>query len=189
MIFSCADGSLSIWSTKTYEMLYKRNFTMKKLRRMDLSPDGSTVAISRGDHAISILSTSDYSEINTIQGDSSFNVVRFSPDGKFILAGDKNAHLHRISIADGAILESLPAHYWAIYDICYSPNEALFATASRDKIVKVWNANEHKVLARLEGRKEGAHTHSVNAIFWQEQDRLISAGDDGDVRVWELKAD
>ena len=38
------------------------------------------------------------------------------------------------------LIKSIPAHNYAIYDIVFSPNAKLFATASRDKTVKIWDA-------------------------------------------------
>lgn len=187
-IFACADGSFSVWSAKTYERLYYKSLCQKKLRKMELHEASNRLLISRGDGKLSVFSTEDYHELITLEGIDGFNVARFSPDGKYVIAGDKKAHLHWIQLSDGKFLKSLPAHYWAIYDILYSPNKELFATASRDKIVKLWDAKSLEVLSRLEGRRNDAHTHSVNVLYWKVQNTLVSAGDDATVKVWELKS-
>lgn len=188
LVFSSADGSISVWSSTTFERLYAHSYAQMKLRKMDLNQEGNAIALSRGDNCISLISTKDYVEKRRIETTASVNVSRFTPDGKYLLAGDKMAHLHKIRISDGEILSSLPAHYWAIYDICFSPTSNYFATASRDKIVKVWEAESMQVLQRLEGRKAEAHTHSVNSLYWEHENTLVSAGDDGLVRSWELKS-
>ncbi|MEX2379534.1 MAG: WD40 repeat domain-containing protein, partial [Vicingaceae bacterium] len=79
------------------------------------------------------------------------------------------------------------AHYWAIYDIAFSPNGKLFATASRDKTVKIWDAESTKVLKRFEGHKDQAHSHSVNKLLWLNQNQLLSTGDDGSVKLWSIE--
>ncbi len=188
VIFSSADGSISVWSADTFERLYHSQLCQGKVRKMDLDPMKKSIAISRGDGAISILSSLDYSEQKKIDHTSPINVVRFSPDGKDLLAGDKMAHLHQIELSSGRFAHSLPAHYWAIYDIVYSPNREFFATASRDKTIKIWDPIKLQVLKRLEGPKVGGHTHSVNSLLWPEQNVLISAGDDSDIRIWEVKS-
>jgi WD40 repeat protein len=81
-------------------------------------------------------------------------------------------------------IQKLPADYWAIYDIAFSPNGMYFATASRDKTVKIWDAENYVVLKRFEGQKYKAHSHSVNKLLWLNQKQLLSTGDDGSIRLW-----
>ena len=82
--------------------------------------------------------------------------------------------------------KNIAAHNWAIYDMAFSENGKYLATASRDKTIKIWDANQLKVLQRIEGFKDSGHTHSVNAILWLAYNNLlISAGDDQSLKVWE----
>ena len=188
LVFASGDGSFSVWSAKSFERLYHQQLCEQKLRKMELSGGGKELLSCRGDGIISRFSTSDYSEIGQIKGNAGFNVARYSADGQTILAGDKQAHLHVIDKKTGEILKSLPAHYWPIYDLQFSPSGEYFATASRDKTIKIWDPKELKVLERIEGRAYGAHSHSVNALLWQNDSTLISTGDDGMVKQWQIEA-
>jgi len=188
LIFASGDGSFSVWSAKSFERLFHQDLSQQKLRKMELSADRSELLICRGDGIISRFNTEDYSESGQIKGKAGFNVARFSPDGQTILAGDKEAHLHSIEVHSGEIQKSLPAHYWPIYDLQFSPSGEYFATASRDKTIKIWDPAELKVLERIEGRAYGAHSHSVNALLWIDDQHLISAGDDGMVKQWQIDA-
>ena len=188
LIFASGDGSFSVWSAKSFERLYQQQLCQQKLRKLELSEDGSELLISRGDGIISRFKTDDYSEKAQIKGDAGFNVVRYAADGETILAGDKQAHLHSIDKRSGKILKSLPAHYWPIYDLQFSPSGKYFATASRDKTIKVWDPKELKVLERIEGREYGAHSHSVNALLWIDETTFISTGDAGMVKQWQIDA-
>lgn len=188
LIFASGDGSFSVWSAKSFERLYHQELSQQKLRKIEFSAERSELLICRGDGIISRFNTEDYSEKGQIKGNAGFNVARFSPDGQTILAGDKQAHLHSIDSGSGKILKSLPAHYWPIYDLQFSPSGKYFATASRDKTIKIWNPKEMKVLERIEGRAYGAHSHSVNALLWIDEFNLISTGDDGMVKQWEIES-
>jgi coatomer subunit beta' len=61
----------------------------------------------------------------------------------------------------------------------------IFASASLDKTVKVWNINSKKVaLYTLKG-----HTNGVNCVDYFRGDKpyLISGGDDRLVKIWDYQ--
>lgn|GEM_PF-391876 len=188
LIFSCADGSFSVWSAKTFERLFFHQLSDKKLRKLDYHSEMGLLAVSRGDDKLSLLNISDYSLNSEIEHNAPINVSRFSADGSYLLIGDKMAHLSKLNLKSLLIESSVPAHYWAIYDIAFSSEGNQFATASRDKIVKIWDASNFEVIQRIEGMKQSGHTHSVNALHWPMTDLLVSAGDDSSIRVWEVKS-
>ena len=83
--------------------------------------------------------------------------------------------------------QSIAAHDGAIYDIAYSPNSDLFATASRDKTVKIWDAKTFQLLEVLNKEDYDGHQYSVNKLIWSTYNNyLISAGDDRTIIVWEI---
>jgi WD40 repeat protein len=115
------------------------------------------------------------------------NVVRYSPDGKFLLTGGRDAHLNIWSVGNYELVHSISAHNWAIYDIVFSPDATLFATASRDKSIKIWDAKTFQLLQRITKENFDAHTHSVNKLIWSTYyNYLVSVGDDKMVMVWEV---
>ena len=115
---------------------------------------------------------------------SAVYVVRYSPDGKFILTGGKDAHLNIWNVENYELMKSIPAHNWAIYDIVFNPDASLFATASRDKTIKIWDAKTYELLKRITKTKFDGHTHSVNKLFWNTcPNYLVSVGDDKMIMV------
>ena len=113
--------------------------------------------------------------------------MRFSPDGKVLLTGGRDAHLNIWQVGKYEIIKSIPAHNWAIYDIAYSPNSKLFATASRDKTIKIWDSNTFQLLKVINKAKQGGHLNSVNKIIWSTYNNyLISSGDDRAILLWEI---
>jgi len=115
------------------------------------------------------------------------NTVRYSPDGKFLLTGGRDAHLNIWKVGNYKLVKSIPAHNWAIYDIVFSPDGSLFATASRDKTIKIWDAKTYQILKRITKENFEAHTHSVNKLIWSSfHNYLVSAGDDRMVMIREV---
>jgi WD40 repeat protein len=115
------------------------------------------------------------------------NIVRYSPDSKFLLTGGRDAHLNIWSVENYELIKSIPAHNWAIYDIVFSPDGTLFATASRDKTIKIWDATSYQILKRITKENFEAHTHSVNKLIWSTYGNyLVSVGDDKMVMIREV---
>jgi len=87
---------------------------------------------------------------------------------------------------DFQLLHSIPAHNYAIYSIVFSPDKNRFATASRDKTIKIWNTDDFSLIHRIDFEKNDGHKNSVNKLIWNNlTGQLISASDDRSIMVWE----
>jgi len=190
LVFSSGDGSISIWSVPDFKLLFQQQLTENKIRRMDYSIHRNELAVGLGDGRLAYLSLEDWRVLGySNRYSSAINSLSYHSNASYILAGEKNAQLHQIHFNESAEDEKLAAHYWAIYDIAFDPssNGQLFATASRDKTIKIWDAHTLKVLKRFEGFADKGHTHSVNSLLWAKYNNyLISAGDDKSLKIWNI---
>ena len=85
------------------------------------------------------------------------------------------------------LIKSLPAHNFAIYSIDFSKDERYFATASRDKTIKIWDADELEFLLRLDREKNAGHAFSVNKVLWSRKENLLlSCSDDKSIKLWSV---
>ena len=187
VVFSSGDGTVSIWSVPDFELLLQVKIGEGKNRKLAYSAKREELAVASADGFVQVLTTKDWSSKYSI-GDleSGANSVIFTDDS--LLIGTKNAHLHEYDFTLSNKKEGIPAHNWAIYDLAFNHQLNLLVSGSRDKTVKFWNPNDLSVLKRLEGFKDKAHTHSVNALLWTQFDHLLlSAGDDKTIRVWQVK--
>ncbi len=147
-----------------------------------------TIAIGTSDNNIYILNKN-YQVVNTLTAHSnSVFVVKFSPDGKFLLSAGRDAHLKIWNVEKNFELqEDIVAHMFTINDLAYSPDGNYFVTCSMDKSVKVWDANSFKLLKVIDKARHAGHGTSINRVLWSNyRNYLLSASDDRTISVWEL---
>lgn len=184
------DGNFAVCSLDTLSLIKMKKLSHEKVRSIDFNYTTSEIAVALGDCNVLVfdLYTLDYKK-NFIGHGLASNVVRYSPDGKFLLTGGRDAHLNIWQVGNYELVKSIPAHNWAIYDIAFSPDTTLFATASRDKTIKIWDAKTFQLLKRITKENFDAHTHSVNKLIWSTYNNyLVSVGDDRLVMVREVNS-
>ena len=185
------DGNFAICSLDTLSLIKIKKLCEAKVRSIDMNYIASEIAVASGDCNIHVFDLITLEQKNSFTAHQfSANVVKYSPDGKTLLTGGKDAHLNKWKMENGKwkMEKSIPAHNFAIYDIVYSPNSALFATASRDKTIKIWDSKTFELLARINKENFEGHTNSVNKLYWSTYNNyLISTGDDRSVMVWEVE--
>src|SRR5262249_95420 len=77
---------------------------------------------------------------------------------------------------------TLGGHTDEVLSVCYSPDGALVATASRDGAIKLWRSKDGKEQLTLRG-----HKGWVNSVgFCLGGQKLVTAGQDNSVRVWDI---
>lgn len=182
------DGNFALCSLDTLSLIKMKKLSHEKVRSIDFNYKTSEIAVALGDCNVLVfdLHTLDHKK-DFIGHELAANVVRYSPDGKFLLTGGRDAHLNIWQVGNYELVKSIPAHNWAIYDIVFNPDATLFATASRDKTIKIWDAKTYQLLQRITKENFDAHTHSVNKLIWSTYNNyLVSVGDDRMVMVREV---
>jgi WD40 repeat protein len=184
------DGCITVWETtgpedRPIRMQRRIPLTDAKVRGLALDPGGALIAAARGDGLISLLDTTDLNEHYTLKGhDIGANCLAWHPRKPVLLSGGKDGHV-RLWHAheDFRPLQAFPAHKDHIYRIAFSPDGRFFATASRDKTAKVWDAGTLEPVRRLD-RHHGGHGYSVNVVLWLAE-TLLTASDDKSIVAWE----
>jgi WD40 repeat protein len=102
----------------------------------------------------------------------------WSNDGKLFATGSSDMTAKVWDGKTGKLLRSLAGANKPVKGVAWSTDGKL-ATASEDKIVRVYPANSDKPL-ELTG-----HTHPVAAVAWSRDGKLVSGGEDGKVIFWD----
>ena len=120
--------------------------------------------------------------------------VSFGPNSQMIATASKDQTV-KLWSRDGQFLTTLVddsltdkdcerfkqvSHCDEVWDVSFSHNGEMIATASRDKTVKLWDRNDRKLVRTLRG-----HTDGVLSVSFNTEDQiLVSAGYDSNVLLW-----
>ena len=112
------------------------------------------------------------------------------PDGRSLLTTGRDAQLvlhEKNSAGTWEIRQSVPAHLYGIHDVCLHPEKTLVASGSQDKTVKIWDAENLRLLRVLDRGRHNGHSHSVNQLCWlAKPDLLLSCSDDRSILAWDI---
>ena len=182
-----ADGNLSVWNSKTLELLIYIPLDCGKIRDIQINDNGELISVSCQDGTTRIFETVGFNEIvtlNTHNGGSTVSCFDFNYPQQ-ILTGGKDAYLSLWNWETSNLIKNIPAHNYVVYDICFLDSD-FFATASRDKTIKIWDAKTQQVVQRLDA-KLGGHKHSVNKLVKLNDEMFASFGDDKKIIIWSKK--
>jgi WD40 repeat protein len=152
--------------------------------------DPATQRIAVGSYkSVHLMSLAGRKWIATLSGQADLvRAVRFSPDGKRLaVAGGPSGRFGEIRIWDVAspkpkLVSTIHGHTDTILAIAFSPDGSTIASASYDKLVKLWDVSTTKQIKSL---KE--HSDAVYAVaFMPDGKRLVSAAGDRTVKVWDV---
>lgn len=110
------------------------------------------------------------------------NYVTFSPNGKFLLSTSSDYSARLWSIPDMKLLQLYNNHDDDVENASFSGCGNFIATASRDHKVRIFKINGELYKIFI------GHTADVLSVVWSNNDKeLISCGDDGTIRVWDIQ--
>jgi WD40 repeat protein len=109
-----------------------------KILSLDLNVNGTVLAGAGDDGNLYLWDIAKGYAATTIKVSKvSLSAITFSPDGKQIIAGDRNGILYVIN--NGLVVRDLPGHSSQIEDIRFNHAGTFFASASKDYKVRLWN--------------------------------------------------
>ncbi len=116
------------------------------------SPDGTSVAVVRGDKPVCIRDAITGETLVELKGHThTVSSAEFSPDGKCIVTGSEDGTARVWDSRTGQIRTELKTH-GAVISADFSPDGTRIATASGDGILRVWDASLGVVVAEFNQR-------------------------------------
>jgi WD40 repeat protein len=163
----------------------------KQLRAGALSPDGRRLLSGGTSEVLQLWDVTTGQEIKRIEvGRGWINCLAFTPDGRHVVVGDREAGLH--DLETGQRVRLFEGHKHEVHSVVLSPDGKRLLTASWDGGVRLWDVSTGRLL-RLLGSHDG---FAFSAAFSPDGRLAASAGGgrydgekylpgtDHDIRLW-----
>jgi WD40 repeat protein len=179
------EGLLTVWDLETGHAQESYHLSNQSLRTIAYSAEREELAVGASDGSIYLLNSETLGLKKVLTGahEPSVFSLAYTPDGRHLLSGGRDAILRIWKTEDFLPISEQPAHWYTVNHILFSPDGDFFATASRDKTVKIWDAQTFSLLKVLDTIRDNGHINSVNRLLWLPGS-LISASDDRSVKIW-----
>ena len=178
------DKTIRLWDLTTGKMVRKMAEPVKNITQVRIAPDGATVASSSGWGEIALWNAKTGEKINsTSAGDENLLSLQFSRDGAYILSGGAR----RITLWNARDLSPLRHFEGFGNDVtasALSPDRKWGAGADAEGEILLFDmeAEGKQTPKSLEGHLGGV----TSLLFLPDGRRLVSAGKDGTIRLWNI---
>ena len=176
------DTTIKIWDLQDNTLTTTLRGHRAKIHSVAFSPDGTLLASGSDDSTFRLWDVQAGAHIATLEhivgrNRSAVIEVAFSPDGELLATAGFDVKLWEVSTHNE--ITTLQHNEWVVA-LAFSPNGELLATGDNQGRVKIWNIQERKVIAQLEG-----DTVRVDTLVFSPDGRtLASAGYHGVIKLW-----
>jgi WD40 repeat protein len=184
-----SDGAIIVMDVENFVVRKHIKASEKSVRNIAINSFSGEFAVAYSDFSVKVFDLQDFSlKLVVNQHINSVFTVCYSPDYQYLITAGRDAHLKILAVNNHYnIHEDIAAHLFAINDIKFSPNGKYFATCSMDKSIKIWDAEQFKLLKVIDKARHAGHGTSINKLWWSEYENLlVSASDDKRISVWKL---
>lgn len=183
VLSSGADGIVIEWNRA--DASYSRTIPLSdsKIRRFSFNPLKNELAFPFANGNMEIVDPLFFNSIEKLTvNEVGVASCAFHPKKSALLTGGRDGEIHVWNTKKNfEPVMNFTAHKGNVYAIVFHPKRHVFATGSRDKEIKIWDAESLDFLCG------GTHSRSVNVLHFLKNGLLLSASDDGSVRLWKIR--
>ncbi|MFI5134798.1 MAG: WD40 repeat domain-containing protein [Chitinophagales bacterium] len=181
------DGMLTVWNNESFQLERMMVVSDQSLRMIDFHPAKNEAALGCSDSRIYLADLKNFKIISALEGPSNSVFSLCYLNEKTLLAGSRDAQLYVYDLGENKLKVQIKAHLYTINHIVPILDGRFIATASRDKTIRIWDAENFELIKSLDREKYDGHINSVNRLLWiAEKNLLVSASDDRSVIVWKI---
>ena len=176
-----ASGCAVLFDVKTGQRIVKVGDELDVVLSADINNDLTRIALGGPRKIVRIFSTETGEMLYEIRKHTDWiYAVRFSPDGVLLATSDRSNGLFVWEADTAREYLDLRGHTAAVTDLDWRTDSNVLASASLDGTIRLWEMNNGNQIARA-----NAHGNGVNAIAFTHDGRLVTAGQDHTVKLWD----
>jgi hypothetical protein len=173
-------GRVLVWDIITGERLMVLGTEYDTVLAADIRPDQSQVALGGPSRFVKIFSTKNNDLQHKIKKHTDWvTAVAFSPNGQWLASADRNGGISIWDPDNGQELFTLGGHKSAVTALSWRGDSKLLASSSEDGTIKLWEMQEGK-----QAKNWNAHGGGAQSVTYAHDGRLVSAGRDNAVNLW-----
>ncbi len=191
VISTCRERGAEIWDLETGRArpLLSLPIPIAPRSRIARSSDGSRIALCGADQSAYVVNVPLRTTLSARGADqplrlagheSPLSNAAFSPDGRQLVICGASESAHIWDLESQQVTSVLSGHHDAVTAAAYHPRASLVATVSRDGQLRIWEKDRELAAAATD-------TALLDVGFLPDGSRIVAAGADGTIRVWDLR--
>ncbi len=177
---ACADRRVRLWDLATGTEIARIEGHRAEVVRVAFHPDGTWLASTGEDSQVRVWSVPAGEPVFVFEDmKTPGEGLAFSPDRRLLAATARDGLVFVWDLDTRALLHTCPGHRRAAGALEFSANSEWLASGGVENSLRVWDPRAGKTLVLLL-----AHQRPVTGLGFLPDNRLVSAGLDGFVRIW-----
>lgn len=174
-------GCVALYDVRTGKRITKIGDELDAVLSADINDDMTKVALGGPQRIVRIYSTETGELLHEIRKHTDWVLaVRFSPDGVLLATADRSNGLFVWEADTAREYLDLRGHSGPIWEVAWRPDSNVLASAGQDGTVRLWELNDGKEIKRF-----GAHRGGVSWVAYGQDGRIVTAGSDKTVKLWQ----
>lgn len=182
------DGSISKWNIQPFHPLETLPISKQSIRCMLVDHKRGLLLAGASDGCIYTIDPASMRVIEIAENaheSSVFSMIMV--EESLLISGGRDAYINFWKYPQMELNHRIPAHMFTVNDLSLSPCKKYFASAGRDKEIRIWSTKTYQLVKVIDRIKNGGHINSVNTVYWdQTTGWLCSGSDDRTLIVWEF---